>query len=134
MHNNALLERILTLSQSYSSDKEFLQKCRIERLNLLSDLKSGRIKAPGADFLAKIIKGTGCSGTWLLTGEGNMFESRQNTDGPGGIAGSIVRAFELLDRIEREKGALIASELPPDIDLQLARLLTKILEDRHTDN
>jgi len=75
-----IAKRIIGLSDSYATDKAFLNKCEITNLSFITDLKKGRTKMPGADKLAQIVRGTGCSGTWLLTGEGEKYppEPRSN--------------------------------------------------------
>ncbi|MDZ7660452.1 hypothetical protein [Fodinibius sp.] len=72
-HKNSIAERIIFLSNRYSSAKEFLTECGINNYSLITDLKYGRIKKPGSDVLAQIVIGSGCNGTWLLTGKGEMF-------------------------------------------------------------
>lgn len=57
-----------------------------------------------------------------------MFK-RTGTHEEGGSGPAALRyAFTLLDRIEGKKDALAEIELPVDIDLQLARLLVRVLE------
>ena len=45
------------------------------RSQYVSDLKSGKSKNPGADFVLKLISVFKLSYDWLLTGEGEMFSS-----------------------------------------------------------
>ena len=74
MNKNPIAERIILISNRYDSAKDFLDKCGINNYSLITDLKSGRIKKPGSEVLARIVIGSGCNGTWLLTGEGKPFE------------------------------------------------------------
>ncbi|MEX2438117.1 MAG: hypothetical protein WD449_02580, partial [Candidatus Babeliales bacterium] len=70
---------------------------------------------------------TGCSGTWLLTGEGQMFEHDQPIE--NGIGPAMIRgAINLLSEFEQNAESLDQIDLPKDCELQLARLLVKILE------
>jgi hypothetical protein len=131
---NDVAGRIISLSALFPTNKEFLQKCGITNHSLVTDLKKGRIKNPGADILALIVHGTGCNGSWLLTGEGEMFDPGQtlqtgNRFGPAMIKGLIT----LLEEIEHESESLDKIDLPEGVDLQLARLLVKILERRRVD-
>lgn len=77
-HKNSIAERIIFLSNRYNSAKEFLTECGINNYSLITDLKYGRIKKPGSDVLAQIVIGSGCNGTWLLTGKGEMFTESEN--------------------------------------------------------
>lgn len=124
---NDIAGRIISLSALHSTNKEFLQKCGIANYSLITDLKKGRIKNPGADILAMIVRGTGCSGTWLLTGEGQMFEQNFTTDN-GLPPAMITGVINLLSEIEQNPESLNKINLPKNCDLQLARLLVKILE------
>jgi hypothetical protein len=123
-------ERVLELSRLYPTAKAFIEKCEISNYSLITDIKKGRIKTPGAEYLDLIVRGTGCSGTWLLTGEGKMFEARVNPKEGSPQAVNIEYAFKLLERIEQKANGLKGIELPPDVDVQLARLLLKVLEHR----
>lgn len=132
---NDVAGRIISLSALFPTNKEFLQKCGISNHSLVTDLKKGRIKNPGADILALIVHGTGCNGSWLLTGEGEMFDPGQtlltgNGFGPAMIKGLIT----LLEEIEHESESLDKFDLPEGVDLQLARLLVKVLERRRVDS
>lgn len=122
--------RIVELSSKFPTDKEFLKKCQISNHSLITELKKGRLKSPGSEIIAKIVRGTGCSGTWLLTGEGEMFEPRPNNQ--AGEAGdpNVRYAFSLLEKIEQKANEIEDAELPPDVDVQLCRLLLKVLERR----
>lgn len=51
------------------------------RSQYVSDLKSGKSKNPGADFVLKLIDKFKINPEWLLTGEGEMF-SRQGEEVP----------------------------------------------------
>lgn len=123
-------DRILELSRSFPTAKAFIEECEISNYSLITDIKKGRVKAPGSDILAQIVRGTGCSGTWLLTGEGEVFEPRRNGNGDSSQDTNIAYALNLLQKIEQQSGELKGVELPEDVDLQLARLLVKVLERR----
>jgi len=75
-----IAKRIIGLSDSYATDKAFLNKCGITNHSFITDLRKGQIKNPSGEYLVKIVRGTGCSGTWLLTGEGDKYppEPRSN--------------------------------------------------------
>lgn len=128
---NDLADRILSLSALFPTDKQFLKECGIPNHSLITDLKKGRIKNPGADILALIVRGTGCSGSWLLTGKGDIFEPNHSVLQDNGVGPAKVKvALQLIDEIERNADALHRIDLPDDVDLKLARLLVKILERR----
>jgi SOS-response transcriptional repressor LexA len=50
------------------------------RTQYISDLKSGKSKNPGADFVLKLINRFDLNPNWLLTGEGLMFSSDETKD------------------------------------------------------
>ena len=50
------------------------------RTQYISDLKSGKSKNPGADFVLKLINRFDLNPNWLLTGEGLMFSSDESKD------------------------------------------------------
>lgn len=125
--------RILKLVKLYSSQKEFLEKCDISNHSYVSDLKLGKIGKPSPKYLEKIIQGTGCNGTWLLTGSGKMFSddpSYAMAQEPGEQYQAFDRALKLIGRIEQTSDAVKEIELPPGIELQLAELLVKLLKRR----
>lgn len=124
-----LANRIVALSSNYSTAKEFLEICGINNHSLITELKKGRIKNPNAQVIAKIVRGTGCSGTWLLTGKGEMFEPRPNTDQANDRDPVLIRALSLLDRLEQSNG-LEGVELPQDFEVKLTQLLLKVLQHR----
>ena len=49
------------------------------RTQYISDLRSGKSKNPGADFVLKLIDKFKLNPNWLLTGEGEMFTTSENT-------------------------------------------------------
>lgn len=61
------------------------------RSQYVSDLRSGKSKNPGADFVLKLIKAFKLNHDWLLTGEGNMF-----ADEPGTAVAEPVAKIPLL--------------------------------------
>ena len=61
------------------------------RSQYVSDLRSGKSKNPGADFVLKLIKAFNLNHDWLLTGEGNMF-----VDEPGTAVAEPVAKIPLL--------------------------------------
>jgi hypothetical protein len=127
--DTSLGDRIVELSSKYSTAKEFLEICEINNYSLITELKKGRIKNPNAQVIAKIVRGTGCSGTWLLTGKGEMFEPRSNTDEVVDRDPLIIRALTLLDRLEQSNG-LEGVKLPEDFEVRLTQLLLKVLQHR----
>lgn len=124
------VERILELVDHYGTQKAFLEVCEIQNHSFISDLKKGRNKNPGADVIGQIVTKTRCNGHWLLTGEGEMFEERQNPDDQDSDAHLIYKARQLMDKIESYKDELKVSELPADFELELAQLLVKVLAGR----
>lgn len=126
-------KRIIELSTMYSSAKEFLIKCEIPNQSLITDIKKGRAKSTGAEYLGKIVRGTGCSGTWLLTGEGEMFMSSRNRENPASAEPQVQYLATLIDRLERS-GGIDSKELPPGFELSVARLLVELLELRDRDS
>lgn len=128
---NEISERIVHLSKSIKTNKQFLDKCGITNHSLITDLKKGRIKTPGAEVLAQIVKGTGCSGTWLLTGEGEMFDSETIRHTENGISPLLVRGFlGFIEEVQKDPEALKNVAFPDGIDISLAELLVNVLERR----
>ena len=129
---NDISGRIISLSALYSTNKEFLEKCGISNYSLITDLKKGRIKNPGADILAMIVGGTGCNGSWLLTGEGSMFGNDKDLSFGNGMTQAMFKGtINLIKEIEQEMDLSNGVEPPDDMDLQLVKLLYKIIEQRH---
>lgn len=128
------VERILELVRLYGTQKAFLQACEIQNHSYISDLKHGKIDRPSAGYLEQIVRGTGCSGTWLLTGRGEKFEpirKNPNIAEESPAYGSFLTALSLIEKIEQQRDALKDIELPPDLELRLARLLVRLLERRN---
>lgn len=146
-HISDIAKRILSLRDEFSTDKEFLKKCDIENHSFVTTLRKGSNKNPGSDYLEKIVRGTGCSGTWLLTGEGQKYGVRENislaAEGEHGNHdmadqdevpyGLLNQAFALLNRIEQKAAGSSTDPLPGDVELVLSRLLNTSLERRHKD-
>lgn len=127
-HISNIGDRILKLCALYSTDKEFLRICNIPNSAFITTIRKGLNKNPGANYLELVVRGTGCSGTWLLTGEGEMFEVRENTGKKPGE--SFNQALELVEQVERLSGGAASSTPPPDLPLRVAQLLVTLLEQR----
>jgi hypothetical protein len=126
---NDIAGRIISLSALYSTSKKFVHECGITNYSLITDLKKGRVKSPGADVLAKIVRGTGCNGSWLLTGEGEMFDHGRRPQGENGMGVAMIKGvLNLVSEIEQHADALENIDLPKDVDIQLVRLVLKIME------
>ncbi|MEX0662080.1 MAG: hypothetical protein WEA58_04165 [Balneolaceae bacterium] len=120
-------DRILQLSALFPSAKAFLKKCEINNHSYITDIKKGRINNPGSDHLEKIVEKTGCSGTWLLTGKGEMFEKsgksevRENATPYEAVEGKLEEILDLtITNLEKEK----LPELSLDTESRLAKLLS----------
>jgi transcriptional regulator with XRE-family HTH domain len=127
--------RIIALSSSYATYKEFLDICGIDNHSFISDLKSGANKNPGAERLAQIVRATGCSGTWLLTGKGEKFppdreEVRKDTSPGEAYIADVMQARRLMERIEQKSDAVKDAAQLDDLAVQTSKLTTKILEIR----
>lgn len=131
MNKSNLSERILELSGLYETDKEFLEECGITNPAFLSNIKKGANKNPGANYIAKIVEGTGCSAKWLLLGQGDMFEDTDpiSTNGKS-VSKDILRGLELIQRIELKKDELKDVPIPKDIQKKIDQLLLTILQRR----
>lgn len=131
MNKSNLSERILGLARLYETDKEFLETCGITNPAFLSNIKKGANKNPGANYIAKIVEGTGCSAKWLLLGQGDMFEDTDpiSTNGKS-VSKDIVRGLELIQRIELKKDELKDVPIPKDIQKKIDQLLLTILQRR----
>lgn len=123
---NPIAERIILISNRYDSATDFLKKCGINNYSLITDLKNERIKKPGSEVLARIVIGTGCNGTWLLTGEGEPFEKGVKDLSKRERAELALQ--EILDYQfdKSEEGMKEAS----DIQIRLAETLTDFLKNR----
>lgn len=140
LHISDIANRILALREAFSTDKEFLNECNIENHSFITTLRKGSNKNPGSDYLEKIVRGTGCSGTWLLTGEGEKYEIRVNKNpateseqsAEGQVSFSLLnQAFDLLNRIEQQANVQSTNPLPADVEVVLSRLLHTSLERRN---
>jgi len=121
--------RIVLLSKSIKTNREFLDICGITNHSLITDLKKGRIKTPGAEVLAQIVKGTGCSGTWLLTGEGEMFgfDATQSKDDE--LSPLMIECFlAFIEQVEKNSKTLDRVSIPEDLNLKLAKLLVTMMD------
>lgn len=118
-------DRIIKLSSLYTTDKEFLKKCSITNYSLVTELRKGRMKNPGSETLTQIVRGSGCSGTWLLTGEGEMFENAGAGNGP-----NVMYALDVINQMDEKEDSMAGVDLPTEVELQLAKLLVKVLERR----
>lgn len=137
LYETNLSERILHLSSLYSTNKEFLNKCGISNPAFITDIKRGRNKNPGADVLAKIIRGTGCNGTWLITGKGEAFTKNDLINQLVAEDDVSYQAFShvirLIERIEQTPSEIKELPLPQGIEIRIAELLLTLLK-RHEDN
>jgi len=128
---NEIASRIIAVSALYPSNREFLEKCGITNHSLITDLKKKRIKNPGADILAKVVRGTGCSGSWLLTGFGNMFDKESDYVEEDGVSYVMIKgAINLIEEFEKRIDEADDAELTNDLEIKLGKLLVRILERR----
>lgn len=118
-------DRIVLLSEQYSSQKKFLEKCGIKNQSYLSDIKSGRNKNPSANILERIVENTGCSGTWLLTGKGQMFDEEKDFDDE---YDTLIAALKAVERVENNTVVSSDTEQNMDVQRELVQLLLKLLE------
>lgn len=126
--------RVLELADYYKkhkgmSNKDFLELCSVNR-SLISSIKSGHIQNPNSEIIQRIVKNTGCSGTWILGGDAEMFEPRQKPAQPIAAEPGVEYAAKLLEEIEKG-GELKSEKLPLDFPLQVAKLLVKLLEAKY---
>lgn len=126
MNKNPIAERIILISNKYDSAAEFLKKCGITNYSLITDLKNGRIKKPGAEVLSQIVIGSGCNGTWLLTGKGEPFEEGVKNLTKKERAELALKEILEYQFDESEKDKKEAS----DIQIRLAETLTDFLKNR----
>lgn len=68
-------QRIIDKLESTGLTGKQLADATDVRSQYISDLKSGKSKNPGADFVLKLIVNLRINKEWLLTGEGDMFET-----------------------------------------------------------
>lgn len=125
--SSTVSSRVLEVSQEFSTGKEFLEKCGITNLTILSDLRSGRIKSPGVELLAKIVEGTGCSADWLLTGRGPKYPAGEG-EAITSEAQAAVSAFLLLDAIERLPSPESIDPPGQDVAVRLIEAALRILK------
>lgn len=128
---NEIARRIIDLSAIHPSSKEFIEQCEIANHSLITDLKNKRIENPGAHILAQIVKGTGCSGTWLLTGKGKVFERKAGKVDERVVSyirvkspGHLLKEFEArVNRVEND-------EYLNKLLVKLCKVMTNLLEQR----
>lgn len=128
---NEIAGRIISLSALYKSNKDFLNACGITNHSLITDLKKKRIKYPGAEILAKIVNETGCNGSWLLTGKGEMFTQASEFFEEKEAGYIILKgAINLIEEFEKRIQSISSQELTDELELKLAKLMINILERR----
>jgi len=128
---NEIARRIIDLSAIHPSSKEFLEQCKIANHSLITDLKHKRIKNPGAHILAQIVKGTGCSGSWLLTGKGKMFDTIESNVDDGGVSYVRIRNTDhLLEEFEKRIRRSKKDENWNKMTVKVSKLLVRMLEYR----
>lgn len=128
---NEIAARIISISALYKSNKDFLDACGITNHSLITDLKKKRIKYPGADILAKIVNETGCNGSWLLTGNGEMFTENSDFFEEKEAGYIIIKgAINLIEEFEERIQSIGSHELTDELELKLAKLMINILERR----
>lgn len=128
---NEIARRIIDLSAIHPSSKGFIEQCEIANHSLITDLKNKRIENPGAHILAQVVKGTGCSGTWLLTGKGRMFDRKASRVDERGISYLMVKSPEhLLKEFEKRVGSIEDVNHLNELAVMMSKMMTKILEQR----
>jgi len=126
---NEIARRIIVLSAIHPSNKEFIEQCKISNHSLITDLKHKRIENPGAHILAQIVECTGCSGTWLLTGKGKMFENHEShVDGEGVTYIRVKSSGQLLEEFEKRMRRSGADENWNMLAVKVSKLLARMLE------
>jgi hypothetical protein len=127
--------RTLEVIEYYSRSKGinisvFLKNAGLNH-SFVNHLKTSKSLNPSSEMLRRVVTETGCNANWLLTGEGQMFEERANPgETPDSPAALIYKANRVLDDLEAYKAELIDATLPDDLELELARLLVKVIESR----
>ncbi|MEZ4861228.1 MAG: hypothetical protein R3C14_07975 [Caldilineaceae bacterium] len=54
-----------------------------KRVSYAEYVRANAPKMPGADFIANLVLNTGVNANWLLTGQGEMFNTESNAVEPG---------------------------------------------------
>lgn len=143
--------RLLEVADHFKKHKgvnnsELLKSAEVGH-SFFSNIRNGKIDNPNSEMIRKIVKSTGINGHWVLTGEGKMFEVRENitlaaeddkieqslADQDSVPYSLINQAFALLSRIEQKVSDASTDPLPGDVELVLSRLLNTSLERRHKD-
>jgi len=128
---NEIARRIIDLSTIHPSSKEFIEQCEIANHSLITDLKKKRIENPGAHILAQIVNGTGCSGTWLLTGKGKMFERKKSKVDEMAVSYIMVKSpGNLLTEFEARIKRVEDAEYLIKLAVKLNKIMTRLLERR----
>lgn len=120
----------------------FLREANLSH-NYLQRLKNQDNPIPSIEAINKMIDAAKqreekFNPLWLIRDEGEMIDYRfgniekylasEPEQGPGG---AFIQALEAIQRIEQQPGEVKDTPLPPDLELRLARLLTKLLERRY---
>jgi hypothetical protein len=128
IEKNSIAERVMLISSRYGSAKEFLTECGINNYSLITDLKYGRIKKPGSEVLAQIVLGSGCNGTWLLTGKGEMYGSgSENSTIPISDIEKLENALTLLLNFDFSNSRKRISEAR-ELEIKVAEALVRLLK------
>lgn len=115
-----------------TSNSDLLKKAGIGH-SFFSNIRNKKIDNPNSEMIRKLVIATGVNGHWILTGEGEMFESRLSLASDSEVPYTVLmdRAEQLLSSIEEKITGSGIDLLSPDIDIQLSQLLTTILQRRH---
>ena len=107
-----LMKRIRTLIETYNSQSEFGREINTSR-STVSAIYNGRIENLSFTLLRRIVEGTGCSEKWLISGEGNMYETETRFEDFQNMLSSNNKEFSghesKTESVTREKLKLIRS-------------------------
>lgn len=125
--------RVFELFDYFKIEKGINNSDLLEMANInhsfITNLKRGGSTNPNSEMIRRIVIATGCNGHWLLTGEGKMFEARQNPQ-ENPTAAIIYESDLVMDDLELRRDALKAALPDMDLEVELARSLLEVLEAR----
>lgn len=135
-------ERVLHIIKTeFSSNAEFCREFDLSH-NWVNYFKKADDPTVSDRLISRFYESKKISPLWITNNEGPYKISGENfrnvakvaEESPGYMAAGFAKALEAIERIEQQPGDIKDMPLPPDLELRLARLLTKLLEHRFETN
>lgn len=133
-------ERVLyIIEKEFSSNAEFCRDFDLSH-NWVNYFKKADDPTVSDRLISRFYESKNISPLWITNNEGpyktfdfadKAISTAAEAESPGYMAAGFAKALEAIERIEQQPGDIKDMPLPPDFELRLARLLTRLLERRH---